>query len=286
MTLEANLKDVTYGPYERNKLDLYQTAHGEGAAPVVIFFHGGGYVHGDKTLFAENPLLQDLLDAGISVVSSNYRFITEYSYPAPMEDGTRAIQFVRSMAKEWKLDENRIVTMGSSAGGHLALWNALKGDLSRPESEDGIERFSSAVCGFVGFGTQASKDQRFYEGIYEGPHIQPRLAMFYGLESDEELYLPENLATAYEASAINHLTASAPPAFLTYAYSLDGPRIPADAEVGEVIHHPAHGYALQQKYKSFGIPCELRHKDDPPKEGEIVSFVKGVLEKCNKEVAF
>ncbi len=60
---------------------------------------GGGYVGGDKSDFLTSDLLKGCLQAGISVVSCNYRFITTDPFPAPMQDGTRAIQFVRSQAK-------------------------------------------------------------------------------------------------------------------------------------------------------------------------------------------
>jgi acetyl esterase/lipase len=268
-------KDIAYGPHERNRLDAYLADAGKEPSPVLVFFHGGGYVGGDKSAILGMTLLQECLEAGISVVSCNYRFITKAPFPAPMEDGTRALQFVRSMAAEWGLDPKRVASSGSSAGGHIALWNALKGNLAKPVSPDPVERYSSAVSAFVGFGTQVSKDQRFYTGMYEGPHIQPNIALFYGIPSEDELYKPENLKLAEEASAINFMSATAPPAFMVYYYRLDDSKcIPKDAPVGEVIHHPMHGYVLQQKYLEFGIPYILRHSGDPVRPGEIVQFLR------------
>ncbi|MFK7691372.1 alpha/beta hydrolase fold domain-containing protein [Paenibacillus sp. HJGM_3] len=268
-------KDVSYGPDTRNVLDAYIVDLGGRPSPVLIFFHGGGYVGGGKAEILSNSLMQECLEAGISVVTCNYRFITQDPFPAPMEDGTRAIQFVRGMADSWGLDPGRVASSGSSAGGHIALWNALKGNLAKPDSSDPIERISSEVCGFIGFGTQASKDQRFYEGIYEGPHIQPNLALFYGIPSLDDLYRPEILKLAEEASAINHMSPAAPPAFMVYHYELDmdKPHIPADAPVGEVIHHPMHGYVLKQKYDALGKPFILRHVGDPVRPGEMVEFL-------------
>src|SRR5690606_36109281 len=153
-------------------------------------------------------------------------------------------------------------TSGSSAGGHLALWNALNGNIANQDSPDPIDKYSSEVVAFVGFGTQVSKDQRFYEGIYEGPHIQPNLAMFYGMNSIDELYEPQFLKLAEEASAINYMSPSAPPAFMVYDFPLDLPKIPADSPVSYVIHHPIHGYILKEKYEKYGIPYVLRHADD------------------------
>lgn len=272
-------KDVPYGPYERNKLDAYIVKNGEVASPVLIFFHGGGYLSGDKDIIHSYELMDECLKAGISVVSCNYRFISTDPFPAPMEDGTRAIQFVRSKAEEWGINSNYVATAGSSAGGHIALWNALKGDLAEPDSQDPIKRYSTRVSGFIGFGTQVSKDQRFYHDIYDGPHIQPNLALYLGVKSEEDLWKPETLKIAEEASAITYMSAEAPPAFMVYHYPLNEFKIAADAPVGEVIHHPMHGYILKKQYERYNIPFVLRHSDAPVRPGEMVEFLRNCFQR-------
>ncbi|GAA3402436.1 alpha/beta hydrolase [Paenibacillus hodogayensis] len=267
------LKDVQYGPHERNVLDAYLLGKSEKPSPAVIFFHGGGYVGGDKSSIQTTRLMEECMEAGISVISANYRFISKDPYPAPMEDGARAIQFVRHMAGEWHIDPARIATAGSSAGGHIALWNALRGDLSKPDSADPVERENTEVSAFIGFGTQVSKDQRFYRDIYAGPHIQPNLKLYYGLESLDELYEPHNLRLAEEASAITYMSDKAPPVLMHYDFVLDEPRIPADAPVSEVIHHPMHGYVLKQRYDELGKTFLLRHKGDPLLAGEMTKLL-------------
>ncbi|WP_135550142.1 alpha/beta hydrolase [Paenibacillus cymbidii] len=269
----TQLRDIAYGPHERNVLDAYLPGNTETPSPAVIYFHGGGYVNGDKRAVLSSKLMEECLTAGISLISANYRFITTSPFPAPMDDGTRAIQFVRHMAKEWHIDASRIASSGGSAGGHVALWNALKGDRSKPDSADPVERQSSAVSAFVGFVTQVSKDQRFYKDIYEGPHIQPNLLLYYGLGSLDELNEPDNLKLAERASAITYMSADAPPALMTYDLPLVGPYIPKEMTVGEVIHHPIHGYMLKQKYDELGKRFVLRHEGDPLREGEIAQFL-------------
>ena len=53
-----------------------------------------------------------------------------------MEDTVRAVQFVRSQAKDWNIDPNRIAAIGGSAGAHLAAWVGLHNDLAKPDSPD------------------------------------------------------------------------------------------------------------------------------------------------------
>ncbi|WP_168123702.1 alpha/beta hydrolase [Paenibacillus sp. HB172176] len=267
-------KNIAYGPHERNRLDAYIAENRGTPSPVLIYFHGGGYIRYDKSEVLNHQLMQECLDRGISVVSCNYRYILSDPFPAPMQDGTRAIQFVRHMANQWGFDPERIVSSGQSAGGHIALWNALRGNLAQPDSVDEIERQRSDVCGFAGYITQVSKDQRFYESIYEGPYIQPNLALFYGATDLEELQSPEMLELAEKASAIHYMSASAPPAFMTYNLPLTGANIPANLTVGEVIHHPVHGYMLKREYDKLEIPFTLRHTDDPVRHGEMIAFVQ------------
>lgn len=267
-------KDIPYGKDQRHKLDAYICKDAPKPTPGLIFLHGGGYVGGDKSHFEDNHLMKECLQEGISVFTANYRFIDSDPFPAPMHDGTRVIQFVKSQARQWNIDPNKIVTSGTSAGGHIALWNALRGDLANPESDDPIERISSDVKAFVGFETQISKDERFYTDIYSGPHTQPNIALFYGLDSDEQLMETENLKLAEKASAINYFSPTVPPVFMQYDGLFEGMKIPEDATVNEVIHHPIHGYILQEKYEEYNIPFIFRHAGNPVKPKEAIAFIK------------
>ncbi|MFZ2281755.1 MAG: alpha/beta hydrolase, partial [Prosthecobacter sp.] len=112
---KPTLADEPYGPHARQRLDFYQ-AKSETPTPVVFFIHGGGWLNGDKGAFNnEKPYL----NAGISVVSINYRLIPDAEadglvppVQGPLLDAARALQFVRSKAVEWNLERRRI---GASA---------------------------------------------------------------------------------------------------------------------------------------------------------------------------
>eukprot|EP01031_Cornospumella_fuschlensis_P003383 gene3383-4205_t len=70
---KPTLANVAYGKHERQALDFYQ-AEVEGAAPLLFFVHGGGWMNGDK---ADVDFLAQCLKTGISVVSINYRLIPD-----------------------------------------------------------------------------------------------------------------------------------------------------------------------------------------------------------------
>src|SRR5687767_13537174 len=99
---EPTFADVKYGPHERNVLDFWR-APGEGPRPLIVYIHGGGFVGGNKRTFAP-ALLQEAREAGISLAAIHYRFVGNgVTFPAPQQDGARAVQFLRSKAREWNL---------------------------------------------------------------------------------------------------------------------------------------------------------------------------------------
>ena len=148
LTIHRNVVFGNTAP-EIHRLDAY-LVKSDRPTPVLIEFHGGGWRRGAKSQFTYSAgLIEAILAAGISVISVDYRLTPKHPFPAQVEDAARAVQFVRSKAKEWNLDPERIVAMGGSAGAHLSAWVALHDDLARADSPDPIERQSTRLRGFV-----------------------------------------------------------------------------------------------------------------------------------------
>lgn len=100
-------------------LDLYLRAEAPRPAPVVIQIHGGSWSGGDNT---QLPGINRYLAArGYAVAAINYRLVPDYTFPAPLEDVRAAVAWVKAEGPALGLDPSRIVLMGRSAGGHLAL---------------------------------------------------------------------------------------------------------------------------------------------------------------------
>jgi len=128
---DPTLANVPYGEDPRQVLDVWR-APGNTPAPFVFFIHGGGWMNGDKNGARRTLSIAELLSSGISVVSINYRFISQAQSAGamppvswPIGDAARALQFTRSRSREWNLDKTRVGACGGSAGACSSLWLAL-----------------------------------------------------------------------------------------------------------------------------------------------------------------
>jgi len=105
------------------KLDVFLADDRTRPQPVVLRFHGGGWVAGNR----ENSALTALpwLQMGFAVVNVSYRLGNTALAPAAVEDTLCALQWVGRNAKQYNFDLSKVVTTGTSAGGHLALTTAM-----------------------------------------------------------------------------------------------------------------------------------------------------------------
>ena len=121
---QLNLVYTRVGEWE-GKMDLYLPPQQNGAAPVVINIHGGGWNHGVKE---SQTGFNTFFKNGFAVANIEYRLTAQATAPAAVEDTRCALIYLIKNAKELNIDVDRIVIMGGSSGGHLALMGGLLGN--------------------------------------------------------------------------------------------------------------------------------------------------------------
>jgi len=112
--------DIAYASQSpTQKLDIYLPDAGDGPFPVIMVFHGGAWLFGDKGDIQHLPNLKGL-SRGYAVVCVNYRLSGEAIFPAQIYDCKAVIRFIKANAASYQMDQTRIAVWGASAGAHLA----------------------------------------------------------------------------------------------------------------------------------------------------------------------
>lgn len=153
-----------------------------GKAPVCFWFHGGGWICGDGHEPDYRPVLtQGLLDAGVTIVSCEYRHADGVNvlWKELIGDCSDFVRYFTKNADAFGLDMDRAFTAGISAGGHLCLLEAYGGEYFG--TDDGTEfpkfRFILDMCGPV--------DMREALSAKEKGAIMSFLRKFLGRDSSE-----------------------------------------------------------------------------------------------------
>lgn len=245
--------NVPYGKHPKQVVDFYQ-AESKEPTPVVVYIHGGGWMGGSKDRVGVAPYLAQ----GVSVVSVEYRFIPEATkdgvvppVQGPLGDAARAIQFIRSKAKEWNLDKTRIGATGGSAGACTSLWLSFHDDLADPKSDDPTARESSRLTCAAVSGAQTCLDPKLMKewmpNSKYGGHAFGK-ANFTEFLADREQIMP----WINEYSPYHLVTSGDSPVALYYS---------APPAMGQEQKDPTHsanfGVGLLAKCQEAGVECHL-----------------------------
>lgn len=123
------LQDIAYGEHPRQRFDLYLPASGQ-QAPLIFLVHGGAWANGDKNHPGLIPdKIRHWLPHGYALVSTNYRLVPDASPLDQARDVAQALAYVKRHAGDWKIDPDKTVLLGHSAGAHLVALLAASPDL-------------------------------------------------------------------------------------------------------------------------------------------------------------
>lgn len=265
------MKDVKYGPHERNTLNFWQVKS-EKPLGVFVSIHGGGWIGGDKA-HTQNPSVFKNKYHTISIAYPLVRYGD--IQPAMANSTARAIQFIRYKAEEWNIDPKRILLRGSSAGAASSMWLATHDDMADPNSEDPIARQSTRVAGAIGNGGQTTLDPFLIEKRI-GPETLKHGMLYrpFGANNIEEL--KKNWESKYKAisnkyTALSHISKDDPPMYLMYKDT----DVPA-RDAGHGIHNGMFGVILKEKADAVGAKVYLELKGKPSEMNQK-EFVDSIL---------
>jgi acetyl esterase/lipase len=140
---------IPYGAAPQQFADLYLPRGQHSGAPVVVLIHGGCW-ESEYDLSHLAPLASAIADLDFAVWSLEYRRIGQPGggWPGTLRDAGAGIDALRTHAREHLLDLDRVLLMGHSAGGHLALWSAGRANV--PKMSAAFMTMPLKVRGVVG----------------------------------------------------------------------------------------------------------------------------------------
>jgi len=176
---------IAYAEGARHSLDVCRPRSAT-AAPVVVFFYGGGWRSGSKRTY--RYVAKALARRGYVTVLPDYRIYPRARYPDFLDDGAQAVRWVKDNVNRFGGDPQKIFLMGHSAGAHIAAMLAIDATwLQKVGLEPGRE-----LAGLIGI-----------SGPYDFlPLKDETLAMIFGG------------ANRPETQPISHVTSGTPPALL------------------------------------------------------------------------
>ncbi|QOW10415.1 alpha/beta hydrolase [Kaistella flava (ex Peng et al. 2021)] len=182
------------------KVDLYINANLAIPTPIIINIHGGGWKKGVKE---SQTGFNAFFEAGFAVANMEYRLSSQATAPAAIEDTRCMLIYLINHASELNIDPKKIVIMGGSAGGHLALMGGLL---------ENDHRFDTKCMTQEKIKVAAIIDKYGISDLYDWSYGK--------LKSKSALEWLGTKASDYEfiesVSPINYITKNSPPTFIVH----------------------------------------------------------------------
>ncbi|MDH7639347.1 alpha/beta hydrolase [Sphingomonas oryzagri] len=215
------LRDASFGPDPRQRLDIYVPgAPSAQARPIIVFFYGGSWNSGTKSGYSF--VGRALASRGFVVAIPDYRLVPQVRYPTFLEDNASAVRWVRTHSQEFGGDADRLILAGHSAGAYNAAMLALD---PRWLGED-----RKAVRGLIGLAGP-------YDFLpFDGPVVQKTF---------------EGVGDPVDTQPVHHVRAGDPSAFLATGDKDDTVR-PANSDALAAKLRAAGSAVDRRRYPDIG----------------------------------
>jgi len=252
-------EDVIYGRKHGMALtmDVF-TPKKDANGAAVVWVVSGGWISNHAVVEPKSPFapINQLIDRGYTVFAVVHGSQPKYTIPEILEDMHRAVRFIRSYAKEYHIDPDRIGITGGSAGGHLSLMQGTAGTAGDPQAKDEVERASSRVqavacffppTDFLNYGQTG--ENALGRGIlkdFSAPFAFQEFDPKRGRAGAYVLVTDENkiLEIGKQISPINHVSADDPPTLIIHGDK-------------DLLVPMQQAEIIIAKLKAAGVPAEL-----------------------------
>jgi acetyl esterase/lipase len=217
-------QDVIYGRKDGTALTLdVFTPRGKANGAAVIHVISGGWFSAHA---AVNPgVAAHFTRRGYTVFAVVHGSQPRYVIPEILGDMHRAVRFIRSHAKDYHIDPDRIGITGGSAGGHLSLMQGTAGTAGDPKAKDPVERVSSRVqavacffppTDFLNYGEKGQdvlhfKPLRRLRAAFDFHFFDPRTHRFERITDEKKVH-----AILGQISPLRHVSAESAPALILH----------------------------------------------------------------------
>jgi acetyl esterase/lipase len=250
----ASVPNLQYGPDAEQQLDLYLPQ--AIPAPVLVYFHAGGWVAGERGFVAQSILRE--VSRGYAVASVEYRLAPNVVFPVPLQDAKTAVRWVKAHAQEFGLRTDMVFATGASAGGHLAAMVATTPGLFEPtDLSPELAAQDSRVAGAVSLVGPLDLNALGQEVGTWGPPLVSTLLGCPAPGDDQPATC--SAAAMAAASPITYVTPDDPPIYLSYGMQDD------------LVTASANGLAMAVDYAQLGRRIEARY-DLAPNQGHNVDI--------------
>jgi acetyl esterase/lipase len=253
--------DVVYTKVNdwEGKMDIYLPSKDKGLSPVVINIHGGGWNHGVKE---SQTGFSTFFKMNYAVANIEYRLTPQATAPAAVEDTRCALIYLIKHAKELNIDVNKIVIMGGSAGGHLALMGGLLAN---------DHRFDNNCTGVENIKVAAIVDKYGITDVWDwgyGKNVTSKSATrWLGDKAKDQKF-------AASVSPITYVTKNSPPIFIVHGDA--DPTVPYQQSVD--LHKKLQELGVKTEF--ITVPGGQHGKFDKDKNSEInkaiATWLKGM----------
>jgi acetyl esterase len=188
----ASIEDTTFpvGPTGTTRIRIVRPEAAKGPLPVIMWFHGGGWILGDKDTH-DRVVREFASGVSAAVVFVDYERSPEARFPVAIEQAYAATEYVAAHGGELKLDGSRLALVGDSVGGNMVAVTAILAK-ERKGPKIALQVMYYPV-------TDASFTEGSYESFADGPWLsRPEMAWFW------DAYLPDaDARKQYKASPLN-----------------------------------------------------------------------------------